>query len=208
MFDRHEYTRGSLDEANLPEQPWIQLRDWLADARQENVREPGAMCLSTVGPDGRPSARFVLLRELDERGATFATNYESRKGTELETNPYACITFWWALLERQVRIEGRVERVSAQESDDYFDSRPRESRFASAASPQSRPIPDRAYLVQRIAELEAESGDAPIHRPAHWGGYRLVPDRYEFWQGRPARLHDRIAYVLHHGRWERERLAP
>lgn len=199
-----DYTHGTLDESQMLEDPMAQLALWLGDARDQI--EPNAMTVSTVGSDGRPSSRVVLLRGLEKRGLTFYTNYESRKGVEINATGAACLSFWWGALERQVRIEGSISRVSPEESDAYFASRPLESQLASAASPQSQVV-TRAALEARVDALRLEH---PINlpRPAHWGGYRVAPDYLEFWQGRKARLHDRIAYTLQHGIWQRSRLAP
>ena len=165
------------------------------------------MTVATVGADGRPSTRIVLIKEFDERGLVWYTNYESRKGRELSAHPQAALQFHWVELERVVRIEGRVERVSEAESDAYFASRPLTSRIGAWASEQSRVIPSRTTLVARAAEFGLKFGLQPP-RPPHWGGFRLVPDRWEFWQGRPSRLHDRLVYRLEDGAWRRERLAP
>jgi len=205
---RSEYTYGTLSEQEADPDPFRQLERWLAEAIEAQLYEPHGMTLSTVGANGRPSSRVVLLRGLDERGLVFFTNYQSRKGRELEANPWACLNFWWPPLERQVRIEGRVERVEPQLSDEYFASRPYDSQIGSAASPQSQVIASREVLEQRIAELKARYPKT-VPRPAHWGGYRLKPDCFEFWQGRPSRLHDRLLYCLQpDGRWRIERLAP
>jgi pyridoxamine 5'-phosphate oxidase len=166
------------------------------------------MTLATVGADGRPAARVVLLKELDARGFVFFTNYTSRKAGELDGAGYAALVFAWLNLERQVRIEGRVERISAPESDAYFAGRPRDSQIGAWASPQSRPITDRAELERLVDETRRRFGAGDIPRPEHWGGYRVIPDRVEFWQGRPGRLHDRLHYRLADGRWVLERLAP
>lgn len=205
---RSDYTYGTLSEQDADPNPFRQLERWLAEAIETHLYEPHGMTLSTVGTNRRPSSRVVLLRGLDEQGLVFFSNYQSRKGRELEANPWACVNFWWPPLERQVRVEGRVERVEAQLSDAYFASRPYESQIGSAASPQSQVIASREVLEQRIAELKARYPDT-VPRPAHWGGYRLKPDTFEFWQGRPSRLHDRLVYRLQpDGRWKIERLAP
>lgn len=206
MNGRYEYSRATLDEASLGPEPMTLLRDWLEEAsHHQGIVEPAAMALATAS-DGRPSNRFVLLRGLDA-GLVFYTNYRSRKGRELDANPWAAATFWWAPLERQIRIEGRVERTSEGESDAYFESRPPMSRHASAISPQSEPIPSREALDTRLAEAMEADPEGP-GRPPHWGGYRLVPETVEFWQGRPGRLHDRIRYRKSDDGWIVERLAP
>ncbi len=204
---RVDYRFDNLIEGDLEATPERQLRRWLDEADAYGIREANAMCVSTVGPDHRPSSRMVLLRGLDARGLLFFTNYNSRKGEELSLNPAVCATFWWGPMERQVRIEGRVERASPEESDEYFHSRPRESQIASLASPQSQPVPDREFLETKVRELtEQLSGE--IERPTHWGGYRIVPHRYEFWQGRGARLHDRLEMTKSAEGWTIQRLAP
>jgi pyridoxamine 5'-phosphate oxidase len=208
VSERYDYVRGELVDEALSPSPTEQLGRWLDDAHTAHILEPSAMCLSTVGPDGRPSARFVLLRGLSAQGLTFYTNYGSRKGKELEANPFACATFWWGGLERQVRVEGRVERVPPEQSDAYFHSRPRGSQIASAASPQSQIVASREELEQAVEELAGRFPEGEIPRPEHWGGYLLSPDRFEFWQGRPARLHDRVVYLLESGHWVQHRLAP
>lgn len=204
---RVDYTFGNLIEGDLEASPERHLQRWLNEADAYGIREANAMCVSTVGPDHRPSSRMVLLRGLDAEGLLFFTNYNSRKGQELEHNPAICATFWWGPMERQVRVEGRVERASPEESDEYFHSRPRESQIASIASPQSQPIPNREFLESRIDELRTQlPGEIP--RPSHWGGYRIVPDRFEFWQGRGARLHDRLVMTKSGEGWTIQRLAP
>jgi len=207
---RKEYEQDSLDESCVDRDPFRQFATWYDAAVAAGVPEPEAMTLSTATPDGRPSARIVLLRGFDARGFCFFTNYESRKGRELEANPHAALTFHWAALERQVRIEGRVERTTAAESDAYFTSRPSASRIGAWSSPQSAVIADRAALEQLFDRFRAEHpDDAAIPRPDHWGGYRLVPDRIEFWQGRPSRLHDRLRFSHEAAdAWLIERLAP
>ncbi len=187
-------------EGDVLRDPFLMFREWLGTARDENVVEPEAFCLSTATADGRPSARMLLLRGVDH-GLLFYTNYLSRKGRELTENPFAAMTFWWGDLERQVRIEGEVHQVTAEESDAYFASRPASSRQASAASPQSQVVSGRDELEERVA---AEGTD----RPDHWGGYRLVPTAFEFWQGRPSRLHDRFRFTKVENGWLIERLAP
>jgi pyridoxamine 5'-phosphate oxidase len=206
---RKDYARSSLHEENLDPDPIRQFALWFDEATKCAVPEPNAMTLATCTIDGRPSARIVLLRGVDERGFAFFTNYESRKARELDSNPWAALVFFWHDLERQVRVEGRVERVSAEESDVYFHGRPESSRIGAWASPQSQVIPSREALEERFGDLENRFADGAISRPPNWGGYRLVPDTVEFWQGRPSRLHDRLRYTRRqHGDWLIERLAP
>ena len=189
--------------------PIRQFASWFAEATTEGVPEPNAMTLATCTADGRPSARIVLLRGIDDRGFAFFTNYESRKARELDANSWAALVFFWHDLERQVRVEGRVERISDQESDEYFHSRPASSRIGAWASPQSQVIASREELEERCGDAENRFADGAIPRPANWGGYRLVPDAIEFWQGRPSRLHDRLRYTRRpRGDWLIERLAP
>jgi pyridoxamine 5'-phosphate oxidase len=209
---RTEYRRASLDEADVDADPYRQFARWFGEAVKAELPEPNAMTLATVGTDGRPGARIVLLKGFDERGFVFFTNYDSRKGHELAARPHAALLFHWTELERQVRIEGVAGKVDAAESDDYFASRPRASRLGAWASPQSEPVPDRAALEARFAAIEAQYRDAAaaVPRPAHWGGYRVVPEALEFWQGRRSRMHDRVRYRRDTatGGWTIDRLAP
>jgi pyridoxamine 5'-phosphate oxidase len=205
---RKDYSRMSLTEADLVDDPIAQFSIWFQHALAAEVPEPNAMCLSTVAPNGRPSSRIVLIKNIDARGFDWFTNYDSQKGKELAANPHAALLFHWVELERQVRIEGKVERVPEAESDAYFNSRPLLSRLAAVASAQSAPVADRIALEQQLLDVENIYGDKPV-RPPHWGGYRLVPDRLEFWQGRRSRLHDRIVYQLEaDGSWRKQRLQP
>ncbi len=204
---RKNYGRAELSEdASLPE-PLQQFDQWLTEAISAEVPEPNAMTLATVGANLRPSTRVLLIKGYDERGIVWYTNYESRKGQELAGNPYAAVQFHWVELERVVRIGGRVEKTSAEESDAYFATRPLDSRIGAWASPQSQVIASRTVLVVNAAKYGAQFLLKPP-RPPHWGGYRLVPDQWQFWQGRQSRLHDRLRYSLSGGSWVRERLAP
>ena len=205
---RREYSREALAEADVDADPVVQFGRWFEQAEQAGLLEPTAMTLATATPDGRPSARMVLLRGFDERGFCFYTNHESRKGVELAANPRAALVFWWGELERQVRIEGPVAPTSRAESEAYFHSRPPGSQLSAAASPQSRVIQDRAVLERRVAELAADSADGQVPLPDFWGGYRLTHEVVEFWQGRPNRLHDRLRYRRAGDGWKIERLAP
>lgn len=204
---RKSYERGGLDEAEAPTDPLELFRQWFDEALAEQVLEPNAMTLATVGAQGRPSTRVVLVKSFDERGLVWFTNYESRKGRELTAHPWAALQFHWVSQERVVRIEGLVEPVDAAESDAYYASRPLDSRLGAWASPQSQVISGRTALVAAAAKVAAQHGLHP-KRPPHWGGYRLRPDSWEFWAGRPSRLHDRLRYRLVDGTWVRERLAP
>jgi pyridoxamine 5'-phosphate oxidase len=201
--------RPPLDEASVDPSPFKQFDVWFQDALASFPFDATAMTLATVGPDGRPSARVVLLKSFDERGFVFFTNYESRKGVELRDSPWAALGFHWADRARQVRIEGRVARISAEESDEYFATRPRGSQLGAWASPQSRVVGARDELDRRLAKLTAENADRAVSRPPHWGGLRLAPSSIELWQGRPNRMHDRLRYRLADGgQWVIERLAP
>jgi len=205
---RKSYEAGELEEARAANEPLHQFDTWMREALQSpKVPEPNAMTLATVSADGRPSTRIVLIKGYDARGLVWYTNYQSRKGRELQVQPFAALQFHWVELERVVRIEGRVEFTSAEESDAYYASRPLDSRLGAWASPQSEVIGSRAVLVANAARAAAEHGLHPP-RPPHWGGYRLLPQRWEFWQGRKSRLHDRLVYRLEDGHWLRERLAP
>lgn len=205
---RVEYSRGRLVEGEVAPDPIVQFAAWFEAATAAGLPEPNAMTLSTATPDGRPSARVVLLKGFDERGFCFFTNYESRKARELEANPRASLVFFWAAPERQVRVEGRVERVSAAESDHYFSIRPVGARLGAWASRQSEVVADRDTLERAMAEAEVRYGGGEIPRPPHWGGYRVVPDEVEFWQGRPNRVHDRLRYRRAEGGWALDRLSP
>ena len=210
---RTEYRRATLDEGDVAPDPFRQFERWLDEAIKAQLPEPTAMTLATCGPDDRPAARIVLLKGVDPQGFVFFTNYASRKGTELAARPLAALLFYWTELERQVRIEGTVAKIAPAESDAYFASRPQGSRLGAWASPQSAALADRADLEARFSAAEArfrDTGDA-IPRPPHWGGYRVLPDLLEFWQGRRSRLHDRIRYRRdpgHAGTWTIDRLAP
>ena len=207
---RKSYELGELDERDAGGEPLALFLRWFDDARRqpERVPEPNAMTLATVGEDGRPSTRVVLVKDVDAHGLVWYTNYDSRKGRELAANPHAALQFHWVALERVVRVEGIVGKVDARLSDAYYASRPLASRIGAWASEQSRPVSSRAVLVARAAEYGLRYGLHPP-RPPHWGGYRLTPQRWEFWQGRPSRLHDRLVFRrLPEGGWERERLAP
>jgi pyridoxamine 5'-phosphate oxidase len=205
---RKDYGQAVLSEDQVADDPMVQFTAWFEQALKAEVNEPNAMTVATVGTDGRPSARIVLIKHFDERGFTWYTNYDSQKGKQLSANPFAALLFFWSELERQVRIEGRVELTSPEESDKYFHSRPLNSRLSAIASHQSAPIAGRAALEQNYEAVARQYGEEPP-RPQHWGGYRLIPERIEFWQGRRSRFHDRIVYTRQEdGSWTRQRLQP
>lgn len=208
---RKEYTRQGLDLVDVLPDPIAQFRRWFDAALQAGVAEPNAMHLCTVGATGRPDGRIVLLKDVSDAGFVFYTNYESRKSRDLLANPFACLTFFYPDLEQQIRVEGNVEKVSEAESDAYFSSRPRGSQIGAWVSPQSQPVDGRAVLTKRQQHYEAQFAGQPIPRPSHWGGFRVVPDLIEFWQGRPSRLHDRVRYQrvnVSTTTWQLDRLAP
>jgi len=208
---RREYRQAALHKEAVLADPIEQFKQWLGDARTAELIEPTAMTLATATPDGRPSARIVLLKGIDANGFVFFTNYTSRKGHQLEENPWAALVFWWDMLERQVRVEGTVSRIMPEASDAYFQSRPRGSQLGAWVSPQSQPISDRNVLESNLVDVEARFAKQAVPRPPHWGGFRLDPVAIELWQGRPNRLHDRLRYTRTEedtGRWHLERLAP
>jgi pyridoxamine 5'-phosphate oxidase len=204
---RQEYSTAQLLETNVSKNPFEQFSTWWRQAIDSKIQEPNAMTLATASSDGMPSARIVLLKGFDDNGFVFFTNYQSFKGMQLEENPRACLVFFWKELERQVRVTGLVHKTSDKVSNDYFQSRPKGSQVGAVASPQSQVIQDRQWLDAHYDQTMKEAGEAP-QRPAHWGGYVVQPVIFEFWQGRPGRMHDRLQYNLQDGNWNIERLAP
>jgi len=204
---REDYSKRELSESECRADPIVQFEQWLNEAIHSQVNEPTAVNVASVGEDGRPNSRVVLLKEVNPQGFVFFSNYLSRKGRSFDAHPFAAMTFFWPELERQVRVEGRIEKLDAAASDEYFDSRPYTSRIGACASAQSEVLSSKAMLVAKAAAVGAKH---PLHvpRPPHWGGYIVHPERIEFWQGRPSRLHDRICYILKNGRWLKSRLAP
>jgi pyridoxamine 5'-phosphate oxidase len=205
---RKDYSRQELAASSVAQNPLDQFKLWLNEALNASLPEPTAMVVATVDASGKPSSRVVLLKGIEDDGLVFYTNYLSRKGDQIAVNPYVCINFFWAELERQVRVEGLITKVSATMSDAYFSSRPRASQLGAWVSPQSKIIESRAVLEKRVEELTARFEGKEVPRPEHWGGYKLSPESVEFWQGRPSRLHDRILYTLEGGSWKISRLAP
>lgn len=205
---REDYAKSSLSESDVLHDPIQQFKKWFDEAISSQVTEPTAMVLSTVNEKGLPSSRVVLLKDIKSEGLSFFTNYNSRKGQEILQNPHVSILFFWPELQRQVRFEATVEKLSKEDSDEYFASRPRGSQIGAIASPQSVIIPNRESLEKRVAEVELEFGDLAIPRPEFWGGFLIKPVRVEFWQGRSSRLHDRIVYILENEIWTINRLAP
>ena len=205
---RQDYTIGELLESSASPEPWELFSSWFEIARNTKILEPNAMILSTVTQDGQPTSRVVLLKDFDQSGLVFFTNYLSQKGEQLAYNPRASILFWWEPLERQIRIEGEVVKIDEEESDMYFKSRPYGSRLGAWVSEQSQKIVDRTVLEKRQIEFEKKFTEGNVPRPDHWGGYRLTPNKFEFWQGRSNRLHDRLLYQMQQEAWTRARLAP
>lgn len=204
---RQDYTNQSLNEEDCSKNPLEQFQQWMSAAIHAKVNEPTAMNLATIGEDNRPNSRIVLLKEITAEGLVFFSNYHSRKGRSLAHHPFGALTFFWPELERQVRIEGKIEQLNSTDSDEYFRSRPYTSKIGAWASQQSEVIPSKAELMKRATKFAAKYL-LNVPRPPHWGGYLLTPDRFEFWQGRPSRLHDRIQYTLQNNQWIKQRLAP
>lgn len=205
---RKDYTLNGLSKQDVLANPFKQFEKWFEETQSAEVIEPNAMVLSTLGEDGFPHGRVVLLKEVDSTGFLFYTNYNSHKGADLKAHRVAALTFWWGELERQVRVTGTVEKVRDADSDAYFSIRPRGSQLGAWVSDQSEVIENRAFLADKLVQLEQQFQDQPIPRPPHWGGYRVIPVEIEFWQGRPSRLHDRIRYRLENQEWKIERLSP
>ena len=205
---RQNYTLAGLSETDLNCDPLEQFNVWFQQALDADLLEPNAMTLATATPEGKPTARIVLLKGVDKRGFVFYTNYESQKGRQLIANPYAALVFLWDKLERQIRIEGKVVKLDIEESEAYFHSRPKASQLGAWASDQSRIIPNREVLEQKLTELQTKYENKTVPIPEHWGGFRVIPNRIEFWQGRPNRLHDRLVYDLNDGNWQINRLSP
>lgn len=205
---RKDYQRDRLLESKINNDPFLQFKHWLDEAIDDDIDEPTAMMLSTVDANGNPSSRIVLLKDASNEGFTFFTNYESRKGEEIQHHPQVAALFFWSALERQVRIEGRAEKIESAFSDEYFSSRPLESKFAAHVSPQSKVIAGREVLETGLDALKKRYADIDIPRPEHWGGYKIIPHYFEFWQGGSARLHDRLRYTKQPEGWKIERLAP
>lgn len=205
---RQEYTAGSLNEEEMASDPIQEFGEWMNAAISAGLSEPNAMTVATATPEGKPSARVVLLKEFNNEGFVFFTNYHSRKGKELKSNPFAAVLFDWHDIERQVRIEGMVEKLSEEDSDEYFESRPESAKIGAWASPQSRIIKNREEIEKLQEEIEDQFDELPVHRPGHWGGYLIRPTTIEFWQGRPNRMHDRIVYYKTEEGWTMHRLAP
>ncbi|MAC46499.1 pyridoxamine 5'-phosphate oxidase [Oceanospirillum beijerinckii] len=205
---RRVFDQQALHESELAKNPFDQFHNWFEEAVANEPFDPNAMTLSTISPENRPASRIVLLKGIDSRGFIFYTNYQSEKGMQLAGNPHASVVFWWGEKQRQVRIDGVVERISPQQSDDYYVSRPRDSQLGAWVSKQSTAIPNREWLSNRCDELTAQYEGKDIPRPPHWGGYRIVPDLFEFWQGQPSRLHDRFRYTIEANGWNIQRLCP
>lgn len=204
---RQNYQRNQLLESNIDKNPFVQFKLWFEEVAESDIIEPNAMTIATASKDGIPSVRVVLLKEFDETGFTFFTNYKSRKGKELEENPNAALLFWWGLFERQIRIEGKIQKIIREESEAYFNVRPLKSRIGALSSNQSEIIENREVLENKFSELEKKYGDNPP-MPENWGGYKLIPSKFEFWQGRRDRLHDRIVYERINNEWKIYRLSP
>ncbi len=205
---RHDFSKQTLDESQVDKSPFLQFEKWFKEAVDAHVNEPNAMTVATASKSGKPAARILLLRNFNENGFVFYTNYSSRKGEEIDENPNCALLFFWPELERQVRIEGKLIKQSSAESDLYFNTRPRTSKLGAWTSPQSKVVKNREELDELYEQMSQRFPSEDVPRPPHWGGYVLQPDSIEFWQGRPSRMHDRILYTLVNGNWKIERLAP